>query len=412
MFQLLDDVRQVLRGMLARKGRSFLTILGIVIGVAGVIIIIALGAGAQSLVLSQITKLGSNLVAVLPGKSNENGPPAAVFGITITTLNTSDADALRDKTRFPHIAAVTSTVQGSATIIWRSQNIDTNFEAVDPDNFKMQNMELASGTFFDESQRVGNVVVLGHDVKEQLFGNADPIGEVIKIKSIPLMVIGVIKQRGSVGFSNEDDKVFVPLLVGQKQLLGISYLQGIAIKIDDSKNLNSTIADIEQLIRERHNIKDAADDDFSVLNLADAIKILTSVTDALRLFLVIMASIALVVGGIGIMNIMLVTVAERTREIGLRKAVGATNQSIRNQFLLEAGTLTLLGGLFGIVAGIVVSYLIAIGARFAGFEWAFVISPISVILAVGVSVLTGIVFGLYPAFKAAKLDPIVSLRYE
>jgi putative ABC transport system permease protein len=410
--RFFSELKMVIRGMVARKGRSFLTILGIVIGVSGVIVILSLGAGAQSLVLSQITKLGSNLIAVVPGKSNENGPPAAVFGITVTTLSTQDVEGLRDVKRFPNIEAVTPSVIGSATVVWHNLNIDTNFEGVDADNFRMQNIELASGNFFDESDRLNNVVVLGHDVKEQLFSEIDPIGQVIKVKNIPLTVVGVLKQRGSVFFSNEDDKVFVPFLIAQRQMLGINYIQQINIKVDDASKIPVTISDIEQMLRENHGIRDASDDDFSVLNLADAVKLLTSITDALRLFLAIMAGIALLVGGIGIMNIMLVTVAERTREIGLRKAVGATNRIVRNQFLLEASFLTFLGGIVGIIFGSLVSYLIAIGARFAGFEWAFVVSPTSVILAVGVSILTGIVFGLYPAFKAAKLDPITALRYE
>jgi putative ABC transport system permease protein len=398
--------------MIARKGRSFLTILGIVIGVSGVIVIISLGAGAQSLVLSQVTKLGSNLLSIAPGKSNEDGPPAAVFGITVTTLSTQDTEDIRDKTRFPHVTGVTSSVIGSGTVIWRNLNIDTNYEGVEADNFRIQNIEVASGRFFDEADEMSNVVVLGHDVKEQLFPDMDPVGQVIKLENIPLTVVGVVKQRGSVFFSNEDDKVFLPFSIAQRQILGINYVQAINLKVDDAANVNVTIADIEQLLRENHNIKDPEDDDFTIFNLAEAIEILTSVTGALTLFLTVMAGISLLVGGIGIMNIMLVTVAERTREIGLRKAVGATNKSVRNQFLMESGTLTFLGGLLGIIVGAGVSYLIALGARFAGFEWAYVISITSVVLAVGVSILTGVIFGLYPAFKAAKLDPIVALRYE
>lgn len=413
MFSLFfSELKMVIKGMVARKGRSFLTMLGIVIGVSGVIIILSLGAGAQSLVLSQITKLGSNLLAVVPGKSNENGPPAAVFGVTITTLSNEDVRSFRNTDRFPHIQYVTPSVIGSATVIWRNLNIDTNFEGVEADNFRMQNLELESGNFFDEADQLNNVVVLGHDVKEQLFGETNPIGETIKVKNIPLTVVGVLKERGSVFFSNEDDKVFIPFLIAQRQMLGINYIQQINIKVDDAENIAVTIADMEQVLRENHNIKDVGDDDFSVLNLADAVKLLTGITDALRLFLAVMAGIALLVGGIGIMNIMLVTVAERTREIGLRKAVGATNKLVRNQFLLEASFITFMGGIMGIIFGSLVSYLIAVGARFAGFDWVYVVSPTSVILAAGVSILTGIVFGLYPAFKAAKLDPIAALRYE
>lgn len=411
--KLTVEIKLVLKGLLARKGRSFLTILGIVIGVAGVIIIIALGAGAQSLVLGQINKLGSNIVAVLPGKSNENGPPAAVFGVQITTLTLADAEAMRDKTRVPHLSAIASTVQGNSAVTWRNESVDTKYVGTEASYIDVQNVEIEQGRFFDEREAVGaNVIVLGYDVKEQLFGDQDAIGEVVKIKSIPFAVIGVTKKQGTVAFQNQDDLVYIPLPIAQQQILGIRHLQFIRAKVDSSENIPVTIEDIRQLLRERHNIRGDAEEDFSVRDLADAIKLLTTITNALRLFLVAMAALALLVGGIGIMNIMLVTVAERTREIGLRKAVGATTRAVRNQFLLESSVVTGIGGVLGIVLGIIISYLIALGARYAGYDWSFIISPISIVLALGVSVLTGLVFGLYPAFKASKLDPIAALSYE
>jgi len=419
-----STIKLVIRTLLARKGRSFLTILGIVIGVAGVITIIALGAGAQSLVLGQVTKLGSNLLYVQPWKGNENGPPSAAFGVVITSLTNDDVTALRDKIRVPHAVAINASVQGVATMTWGRQSVDTNFSGTDADYPKGVSFTMKQGDFFDEQQERGNanVVVLGSTVADELFGgmNVDPIGQIIKIKStsqkepggIPLRVIGVIAPRGSSFFQDQDDMVFLPLGIAQQQLLGIHYIQGIGIKVDASENMTETISDITSVLDERHHVKDILDRDFVVRNQDDAIKILSSITNALKLFLTAMAAIALIVGGIGILNIMLVTVAERTREIGLRKAVGATNKAIRNQFLLEAGTLTSLGGVVGIVVGIVVSYLAALLMRALGYEWAFVISITSVILAVGVSILTGVMFGLYPAFKAAKLNPIEALRYE
>jgi putative ABC transport system permease protein len=408
------EIKLVIKGLMSRKGRSFLTILGIVIGVAGVIIIIALGAGAQSLVLGQVTKLGTNLIGVLPGKSNETGPPAQVFGVQITTLTKEDADAMADKSRAPHITAVAPFVRGTATIVWGSQSVDTQFAATTANRPQVINTELDSGRFFDEREETGgaNVMVLGWDVKDELFGDTNPIGQVVKIKNVPFQVIGVTKQQGTVAFQNMDDLVYIPLVIGQTQLLGIHYIQGINAKVDSADYVKSSIADVTQILKERHHIQSDNDIDFSVRDLADAVKLLTGITNALRLFLVAMAAISLVVGGIGIMNIMLVTVAERTREIGLRKAVGATRAAIRNQFLLESGTVTLLGGLFGIIIGVVVSYLVALGARYAGYDWAFVVSPLAIVMAVGVSILTGVVFGFYPAFKAARLNPIEALRYE
>lgn len=427
MKNLLSDVKITIKNLLTRKGRSFLTILGIIIGVAGVIIIISLGAGAQSLVLGQITKLGSNIIGVLPGKSNENGPPAAVFGIQVKTLSTRDVLAIKDKKNVPHAVAVSSFVNGSATIISGRESVDTSFVSTDGSYPKVQNVEMEEGEFFteEESNAGANVIVLGYDVATALFPNESALGEVVKIKipnnnvgkdsevgSIPFRVVGVQKKMGTVAFQNQDDQVFIPFSIGQRQLLGIDYIQFIRIKVDNSINIKSTMEDVTRVLREQHRIKNSDADDFSVRDLADAIKLLTSITGTLSVFLSLMAGISLVVGGIGIMNIMLVTVSERTREIGLRKAIGATYKNIRNQFLFEAIVLTVSGGIIGILTGILISYLIALGARFAGYDWAFIISPIAIILAVAVSVLTGVIFGLYPAIKAAKLDPINALRYE
>ena len=419
-----STIKLVIRTLLSRKGRSFLTILGIVIGVAGVIVIIALGAGAQSLVLGQITKLGSNLLSVQAGKSNEKGPPSQIFGIVVTTLTQDDALAIRDASRLPDVVAVDAIVRGTATVTWQNQTIDTNFMGTEYTYPEVVSFSMDKGAFFGQKEEAGNanVVVLGFGVAEDLFGqsNVDPIGQVIKVKSssapnsggVALRVVGVVGPRGSAAFQNQDDLIFLPLEIGQKQLLGIHYLQMINIKVNSANNLESTRLAVKQLLNERHRIKNDEEADYTVRNLSDALSILSTITDALKLFLTSMAAIALVVGGIGILNIMLVTVAERTREIGLRKAVGASNFAIRSQFLLEAGTLTFLGGVVGILVGVILSYLMSLLMKTLGYDWAFVISLKSVVLAVGVSILTGLVFGLYPAFKAAKLNPIEALRYE
>jgi putative ABC transport system permease protein len=404
------------RNLRARKARSLMTMLGIIIGVAGVIIIVSLGAGAQSLVLGQITKLGSNLIGVLPGKSDDSGPPAAVFGVQITTLSLHDVAGMNDKARVPYATAVAPFANGAATVIYGNRSVDTSFTGTTADFPRVQNVPLSYGTFFSDSEgaSAANVTVLGWDVYQQLFPNGEnPLGKVVKIKQVPLRIVGVMSKQGTVGFQNQDDQLVIPLGIAQKQLLGINYLQFVRIKVDTTEHVKTTIEDIKTVLREEHHIKRVPDDDdFSVRDLADAVKILENITNGLQLFLALMAGISLIVGGIGIMNIMLVTVSERTREIGLRKALGATSAAVRNQFLIESILLTSVGGVIGIMIGSAISYMIALGARYAGYDWAFIISPTAIILAVGVSVLTGVTFGLYPAIKASKLDPIVALRYE
>ena len=412
----LGTIKLVFRTLLARKGRSFLTILGIVIGIAGVIVIIALGAGAQSLILGQITKLGSNLISIQPGKSNEKGPPAQLFGIIITTLVVGDAQALRDPVAVPHVTAVNAIVRGSVSVVWRDKTIDTNVTGTDNYYPEVTPFDMQSGNFISQQEASGNanVVVLGYSVAKELFRDSgvDPIGQVVKVKNVPLRVIGVAEERGTAFFQDLDDQVFVPLTIGQQQILGIHHLFAINAKIDSSENIDQTIKDVTNVLKQKHRIKKDVDQDFTVRNIADAVSVLSTITNALRLFLTAMAAISLIVGGIGILNIMLATVAERTREIGLRKAVGASNRAIMRQFLLEAGTLTFLGGVIGIIVGVIISFLITLVMRYLGYDWAFVISLLSIILAAGVSVLTGVIFGLYPALKASRLNPIEALRYE
>ncbi len=420
----IGTIKLVFRTLRARKGRSFLTILGIIIGVSGVITIIALGAGAQSLILGQVTKLGSNLLSVQPGKSNEKGPPAQVFGIVITTLVNQDAEALRSSSNVPHALAINAQVTGSASVTWGSKTIDTNFVGTDYAYPKVVDFEMARGQFIDQQQDQGNanVVVLGSSVSSDLFDGSgvNPIGQVIKVRNasqeesggIPLRIVGVVEPRGSAFFQDQDDLVFLPLEIAQQQLLGIHYLASINIKVDSAEYVNQTITNVTSVLKQQHRIRKDDDIDFTVRNVADAVSLLGTITDALRLFLTSMAAIALLVGGIGILNIMLATVAERTREIGLRKALGATNGAIMRQFLLEAGTLTFIGGVFGIIFGIIISYLISLLMRYLGYDWAFVVSISSVILAIGVSIMTGVIFGLYPALKASRLNPIDALRYE
>ncbi len=420
--QSFSIIKLVIKNLRARIGRTLLTILGIMIGVAGVIIIISLGAGAQSLILGQVTKLGSNLLYITPGRTADSGAP--IPGLLITSLVESDADALRNKSLVPNATVINASVQGAATITWGTKTVDTTFMGTDSEYPGVANFTMSSGQFFSKAESDGgtNVIVLGSEISDKLFSEAgvNPIGQVVKVKSsvqdkvggVPLRVIGVIAPRGSSFFQNQDQLVFMPLIIAQGQILGIHYLNSIYVKVDDAINASSTIAAINTVLKQQHHILDDVNMDFSVRNQADAVSILSTITNALTLFLTSMAAISLIVGGIGILNIMMVTVAERTREIGLRKAVGATKKAIRNQFLLEASILTSIGGLTGIIIGVIVSYIASLVMKHLGYDWAFIISWVSVILSVGVSVLTGVVFGLFPAIKAAKLDPIDALRYE
>jgi putative ABC transport system permease protein len=420
----IGTIKLVFRTLLARKGRSFLTILGIVIGVAGVITIISLGAGAKSLIIGQITKLGSDILSVQPGKSSDKGPPAQLFGIVITTLTKQDVDAIRNSGQVPHAKAIFGAVMGSASVTWQNKTVDTNFMGTEYSMPDVININIESGQFFSRQEGEGNanVVVLGATVADELFSGSgvNPLGQVIKVRSatqveaggIPLRVVGVTKKQGGSLFLDLDDQVYMPLTIGQQQLLGIHYVRAIDIKVDSADNVQQTIQDVTNLLKQRHHILSEENVDFTVRSLSDAVDILNTVTSALSLFLTSMAAVALIVGGIGILNIMLATVAERTREVGLRKAVGATNGAIMRQFLLEAGVLTFFGGIIGIAIGIVISYLISLLMHYLGYDWAFIISISSVFLAIGVSILTGVIFGLYPALKASRLNPIDALRYE
>lgn len=415
---MLENFRQlmslVFRALFSNKTRSFLTMLGIIIGVGAVILIMSLGAGAQSLILGQLDGFGSDLIGILPGQSDEKGPPASVFGVKVTTLKLTDAEALRLESNVPHARYVAAYYDTSVVLFWQDQGYGADLNGITGDYLDVDGGEVALGRFFsdDELKSSLRLVILGSNIADELFGDNNPIGKKVKVKNQYVTVIGVMKERGQVGFTNYDDLVLAPLAFVQKEIAGVNYLSAIRVKIDDARNVDESMLMISQVLRERHDLDNPGDDDFSVRSFRDALNLVTSITDALRYFLAAMAALSLLVGGIGIMNIMLVSVTERTREIGLRKALGATRSQVLNQFLFEAIALTLIGGIIGLFFGALFSYLIAVIVQSLDYRWDFVISPFSVIIAIGLSILVGVIFGYYPAKRASRLSPIEALRYE
>lgn len=411
-----QSIKTSARALLANKGRSFLTMLGIIIGVSAVIIIMAVGAGAQSLIINQVKSLGTDIIGILPGASEEEGPPSSIMGIVITTLTYEDGLALNDKKNVPNIVDLVSYYKSVGAVSWNSNSYDTNLSGTTVGYLNVEGGEIDTGRFFtkEEETNLAKVVVLGSTVKKELFGDSDPIGQKVKIKKHTLEVIGVMKAKGTVAFQNNDDQVFIPLKTVQKLIAGVNHVSMMRLKIDNEKDADKAMADIKTTLRERHDITDQSgiNDDFTVRSSAQAMDMITTITDALKFFLVAIAAMSLLVGGIGIMNIMLVSVTERTREIGLRKAVGANNKSIMIQFLMEAATITLSGGAIGVIIGSLIAILIAVIAKFLGYNWDLSISLLSIILALVVSISVGLIFGLYPALRASRLQPVEALRHE
>jgi len=402
--------------LMAAKLRSFLTMLGIIIGVAAVIIIMAVGQSTQALFLDQVTGIGSNLVAVLPGASDNDGPPPALMGISITTLKYADLEALINKKNVPEVTSGAGYILGTATVSYNGVNLNSSFEGTTASYINVENAKISNGRFFfkDEETDMSRVVVLGYDIAKNIFANVNPLGKIIKIKDQNFTVIGVLEKRGSSGFgmTSQDDTIFVPLRTAQRLLLGIHHLGFIRLKVENAKLITLAKEDVAKTLREQHNITDPTNDDFSVRDLASAIEMITKITDVLKYFLLVIGTISLLVGGIGIMNIMLLAVNQRIREVGLRKAVGAKNSDIWIQFLIESVVISFVGGIVGIIIGMTISFLIAIIIQHLQYVWPFIVTWQSIVASLGVSFVVGVTFGIYPAQKAAKISPMEALRYE
>jgi len=414
--EILNIIKLAWNGLVTNKGRSFLTMLGIIIGVASVIIIVSVGEGAQSLIYNQIKSLGSNLVAVLPGQGGDKGPPASVYGIVITTLKYDDALALiRGENAIPHLSQVAAFDLGSGTVSYGNKQ-DTGISyngtmATYPD---VIDRTIESGRFFnsEEEKDLAKVVVLGYTIKKDLFGDQDPVGQSVKINNEKFKVIGYFSYKGTVAFQDLDSQVYIPISTAQKIMLGNNYVSRISAKVDNSQYIQEVMSEISRTLQIRHHIQDATDDDFTVVSSDQALAAIGGVTDAIKFVLAAVAAISLLVGGVGIMNTMYVIVKERTREIGLRKAIGAKPSKIRNQFLIESIFITTCGGIVGILLGMGITTLIALVIRGLGYYWELSFSLSAMITGFLVSFIIGVVFGYYPAKTASQLPAIEALRYE
>lgn len=397
------------RALRANKMRSLLTMLGIIIGVGAVITMLAVGTGARQRIASQIASIGSNLIMILPGATTAGG--VRMGAGTQPTLSIGDADAiLKECTAVSHVAPIHN---GVAQLVYGSQNWSTGVIGSTPSILDIRDWRLSSGRPFtaDDVRSASKVCLLGQTVVDNLFGGIDPVGKIVKIKKVPFMVIGVLESKGQTpSGQDQDDAVYIPVTTAQKKLFGTAFpgmVRIITVRAKGPEFLDAAERQITELLRQRHRIGLKQDDDFTVRNITQMLQVAEQSTKVMTLLLGAIASISLVVGGIGIMNIMLVSVTERTREIGIRMAVGAKTWDIRMQFIIEALILSLIGGILGVAAGISISEVLS---AIAG--WHTVVSLFSVMLAFSFSGLVGIFFGFYPAYKASLLNPIDALRYE
>ncbi|WP_295160737.1 ABC transporter permease [Selenomonas sp. AE3005] len=401
-----ESFQMALTSLYANKMRSLLTMLGIIIGVGAVIALVSVGMGVRSNVTNSIASLGSNMLIVSPGSSNRGGVRGAAG--SMQTLKFDDAKAIKDKIK--NIDYVSPSVSSSYQVVYGNNNWKTSVQGVTPEFMSIRALTIGYGSFVstDDMNKRNRVAVIGTTVASNLFAKENPVGKNIRINNQPYKVIGLLESKGqsSVG-QDQDDVIYVPLTTAQERMLGITYVQSINIQVTNQEKMDQVQAEVETLLRSRHHILAGKDDDFNVRNLTSLMETVNQSTAMLTMLLGAIAGISLIVGGIGIMNIMMVSVTERTREIGIRKALGATFMNIMTQFLIESMVIGIIGGIIGIGMGCIASKVIA---QLGDFTTVITITPIvvSFMFAVGI----GLFFGIYPARKAAKLDPIEALRYE
>ncbi|MCX6621574.1 MAG: ABC transporter permease [Acidobacteria bacterium] len=411
MNKLLASMRIALRALKVNRARSALTMLGIIIGVAAVIAMVGVGAGATARIQAQIQSIGSNLIIVLPGSISTNGVRMGSGGVV--TLTEDDAKAIAAEC--PSVSAVAPTVRGGVQVVYGNSNWATSAQGVTPDYMTIRDSTMMSGQFFTDQDvdSAAKAAVLGETVARNLFGASDPTGQVVIIKNVPFTVVGVLTPKGqSPSGQDQDDVILLPISTAKQKVLGANKanakaVSALLVQAIGPLAMNQALEEMTALLRERHRTLPGLEDDFTVRNLTEVFAAQETSAQVMSILLGAIASVSLIVGGIGIMNIMLVSVTERTREIGLRLAVGAKTRDILSQFLVEAVTLSLLGGIIGIAVGLAASLLISYFA-----QWSTEVSPLSVLMAFVFSALVGVFFGYYPARKAAFMDPIEALRYE
>jgi len=411
MNKIAGSIRIALRALQVNRMRSALTMLGIIIGVAAVIAMVGVGAGATARIQDQIQSIGSNLIIVLPGSISANG--VRLGSGAVATLTQDDAKAIAADC--PSVGAVAPSVRGGVQVVYGNSNWATNAQGVTPDFMTIRDYTMLSGQFFttQDVDAAAKTAVLGETVAHNLFGDSDPTGQVVIVKNVPFTVAGVLTPKGqSPTGQDQDDVILLPISTATQKVFGANKanakaVASLMVQAMSPQTMDQAIQEMTALLRERHKILPGVEDDFTVRNLTEVFAAQETSAQVMSILLGAIASVSLIVGGIGIMNIMLVSVTERTREIGLRQAVGAKTRDILLQFLVEAVTLSLLGGIIGILLGLTASLLIS---HFA--QWSTQVSFLSILLAFAFSALVGVFFGYYPARKAAFMDPIEALRYE
>jgi putative ABC transport system permease protein len=401
----LKTIEIAYKALMKNKVRALLTALGIIIGVASVIVMISIGEGAKSSVEERFRSLGTNLLTVRAGSSFRGGVRAGAG--SVSTLTPEDAFAILEKCSA--VKYISPSVFMRSQVVYGNKNWNTSIQGVGEDYPKIRNWAIESGVFFTRSHvnSAAKVCVVGVRIVENLFNYEDPVGKVIRIGKIPFTVIGVLKEKGDTSFQDMDDIILVPYTTLQKRMLGITYIYSIDISAISAEKMNQASREITDLLRQRHRIKPFDEDDFHIRNLSEISEMASETSRMMTILLASIASVSLIVGGIGIMNIMLVSVRERIREIGIRMAVGAKERDVLLQFLTEAIALSITGGLIGIIIGIIGSKLVS---NLAG--WPTLISFYSIIIAFIFAAIVGVFFGFFPAYKASKLNPIEALRYE